>query len=113
MASSAMQPWPAAPPPAKIRLSTIEWFPRPYSNISNRSLDVGDSLHTGRKNFFHQIRPATAARRYKLAAAVGPDWIRDASKRHQAFIVALLVSIVDSLAGKDFVAVVFVRADRA
>src|ERR1043165_5934450 len=71
------------------------------------------SLHTRAKHFLHQVWPPAAARRNELFAAVSPDWIRDSPERHQAFVIALLIAVVDSVAGKDSVAVVLVRADRA
>jgi len=70
------------------------------------------SFHFRGKHFFHQQRTAASAGRIELAATIGPDWIRDASKRNQTLVVTLLVSIVDPLAGKDAIAVVFIGADR-
>src|SRR5260370_41586087 len=61
--------------------------PLPLPVLSPRPL-----LHTRRENLLHQIRSPTATGRGKLPTAVSPNWIRDAAKRHQPFIVALLIS---------------------
>src|SRR5882672_11036 len=71
------------------------------------------SLHLRCEHFLHQQRPAATAGWIQLPATIGPDGIRNATKRNQSFIVTLLIAVVDAVAGKDAVAIVLVGAGRA
>src|SRR5712691_10310669 len=81
--------------------------------IRTTNLTIDCLLQLCREHLFHQERPPAAARRIKLAPAVGPDWIRDAAKGHQTLIVSLLIAVINSLAGEQSVAIMLIRADRA
>jgi hypothetical protein len=70
-------------------------------------------LNSGGKDLFHrQIGPA-AQSSVQLVAAVGPDRVRDTPERNQAFVIAVLVALVNRRTWKDSSAIVFVGAGRA
>src|SRR5947209_2327551 len=72
-------------------------------------------LHGRGEDLFHQAAAARAGRGLLIlvAAAVGPDRVRDAAVRGEALVVSLLVAVVDAGAGEEAVAVVLVGADVA
>src|SRR5215472_7590031 len=65
-------------------------------------------LHYRCEYFLHGQAGSAAGERDLLLAAVCPDGVRDAAERCQAFIVALLVAVVDGDAGENAVAIVLV-----
>ena len=70
-------------------------------------------LNHGGKDLFHrQIGLATRSG-VQLVAAVGPDRVRDTPERNQAFVIAVLVAVVNRRTWKDSSAIVFVGAGRA
>src|SRR5579859_5629965 len=67
-------------------------------------------LHHGRKHLFHGDAGTASWRGRLLQAAISPDGMGDAAKRRQSFVVALLIAVVDGVAGEESVAVVLIGA---
>src|SRR5438105_13355489 len=67
-------------------------------------------LYAGCEDFFHG-RETAAVDTVLIAAAVGPDGMRNSAVGDDAGVVALLVAVVDGRAGENAVAVMLVRAD--
>src|SRR5882672_1897080 len=67
-------------------------------------------FHARGEHFFHQSARRATRCRLLIAAAVGPDRMGDATEGDEAFVVALLIAIVDRAAGEDSSAVVLIRA---
>src|SRR5437763_11292742 len=68
-------------------------------------------LQAGGENLFHQAARRAARRGLGVATAIGPDRMGHAAVRDDAFVIALLVAVVDRGTGEDSVAVVLIRAD--
>src|SRR5260221_9670768 len=100
--------WPARWRPSPTgRAGSSTGTPRARRSWTSRLLD-------GRgEDLLHQEGSAAARGRLELAPAVRPDGMGDAAVRDEPLVVALLVAVVDRLAGKDPVAVVLVGAGRA
>src|SRR5438093_10377418 len=85
--------------------------------VEDRGLQLDDDggfhalFHTRGEDLLHQTTRRATRRGFLVAAAVGPDRMGDATEGDEAFIVSLLVAIVDRAAGEDSIAVVLVRAD--
>src|SRR5437660_12882157 len=85
-------------------------LPQAGEGPRGRRPDEGKLFHTRRKHFFHE-RDVAAVDGHLVTSAVGPDWMGYTAVRHQPFVVALLIAIVDCRAGEHAVAVMLVGTD--
>src|SRR5437868_2777510 len=92
-------------PPPTVTFRTLNPLLTPPSGQGSSSF----YLHDRGKHFFHRLIRAATGSRLKLAPAVRPHRVRNATKRYQSLIVSLLIAVVDSVAGKHAVAIVLIR----